>query len=92
MSFLIYLAIGAILAMVFVNKDYTDAAIPGLYEQYLKQTGDTDLTLESFHKWMNRGLLAAYCCFWPFILMRNLYMLIKNAGKGGGGPKAPQYA
>lgn len=90
MGFLIYLAIGAILAMVFVNRNHVDAELPDLYTTYLKQTGDDEFTFESFRKWMNRGLLTAYCFFWPAIILRNLYKMITNTGSGGGGSSSPQ--
>lgn len=90
MGFLIYLAIGAIMAMLFVKSDNVETALPELYKTYLSQTNDPEFTFESFSKWMYRGLLVAYCCFWPGIILRNLYLLIKRGGQGGGGSGSPQ--
>ena len=92
MGFLIYLAIGAVLGMIFVNKDHVEATFPELYKTYLKQTNDTEFTFESFSKWMNRGLLIAYCVFWPGIILRNLYKMLTKGGNGGGGSSSPQFA
>lgn len=81
MGFLIYLALGAVFGLLVINMKNIDLSMPSLYLEYLNKTGDDGLAYEGFRKWMLAGLLAAYCAFWPVILVRNIYLLIK--GKKG---------
>lgn len=94
MGFLIYLALGAVFGLIVINMKNIDLALPSLYLEYLNKTGDDGLAYEGFRKWMLAGLLAAYCAFWPVIILRNLYKMLTKGGNGGGGggSSSPQFA